>query len=75
MDINEKVNGDKLTSEQQDLLDKQMREAEALEARQLNEQREMNQHLDEEMATEEMSIETQIQQQKRLVNVDLLDYS
>lgn len=70
MDINEKVNGDKLTSEQQDLLDKQMREAEAVEARQLNEQREMNQHLDEEMATEEMSVETQVQQQKRLVNVD-----
>lgn len=67
MDINEKVNGDKLTAEQQKLLDDQTKQAEALEERQLNEQREMNQHLNEEMASEEMDVETQIQQQKRLV--------
>lgn len=69
MDINEKVNGEDLTPEQQKLLEKQTREAEALEGRQLDEQRQMNQHLNEEMATEEMAIETQIQQQKRLVRL------
>lgn len=70
MDISERVNGEGLIPEQQELLDKQMQEAEALEARQLDEQREMNQRLDEELSRDEMAVETQIQQQKRLVNVD-----
>lgn len=67
MDINEKVNGEDLTPEQQKLLDQQTQQAEALEGRQLDEGREMNQHMNEEMAAEEMGVETQIQQQKRLV--------
>ena len=67
MSINDKVNNDKLTTDQEQLLNQQTKEAESLEDRQLKEKREMNRNLDDEMATEEIDVETQIQQQKRLV--------
>ena len=68
MSINDKVNNDKLTPEQERLLNQQTQETESLEERQLKERREMNRNLDDEMATEEIGLGTQIQQQKRLVN-------
>ena len=67
MNINDKVNNDKLTAEQEQLLNQQTREAEGVEDRQLKEKREMNRNLDDEMLAEEIDIDTQIQQQKRLV--------
>ena len=67
MNINDKVNNDKLTAEQEQLLNQQTREAESVEDRQLKEKREMNRNLDDEMLAEEIDIDTQIQQQKRLV--------
>ena len=67
MNINDKVNNDKLTAEQEQLLNQQTREAENVEDRQLKEKREMNRNLDDEMLAEEIDIDTQIQQQKRLV--------
>ena len=68
MGINERVNSDKLSAEQEKLLSEQMRETEQLEERQRAAERDMNRHLDDEMAAEEMALETQIQQQKRLVS-------
>ncbi|KAH3750553.1 hypothetical protein DPMN_185080 [Dreissena polymorpha] len=66
MDINEKVNGDNLTPEQVKLLEEQELEAEKLESRQRDEQRGMNRTFNEEMVTEEMEVDNQIQEQKRL---------
>ena len=67
MSINDKVNTEALTPEQENLKQQQMDETEGLEDRQLSEKRDMNSNLDDEMATEELSVDTQIQQQKRLV--------
>ena len=67
MSINDKVNTQALTPEQEKLKEQQMDETEGLEGRQLSEKRDMNSNLDEEMATEELAVDTQIQQQKRLV--------
>ena len=67
MSINDKVNTEALTPEQEKLKEQQMDETENLEGRQLAEKRDMNSNLDEEMATEELGVDTQIQQQKRLV--------
>ena len=67
MSINDKVNTEALTPEQEKLKEQQMDETEGLEGRQLSEKRDMNSNLDEEMATEELAVDTQIQQQKRLV--------
>ena len=69
MDINEKVNGDKLTKEQENLLDEQVKATETLEEKQHEQQREMNKQFDEEMATEELALEMQIQEQKRLASL------
>jgi len=67
MDINERVNGDAMTAEQQALLTEQEVATEGIEDRQHAEQREMNRGLDAEMATEEMAVENAIQEEKRLV--------
>mgnify|MGYP006890735337 FL=1 len=68
MDINEKVNGDNLTAEQQQLVSEQEQQAENLEGRQRSEQRDMNRSLNDEMAEGEKEVEDQIAQQKRLVS-------
>lgn len=69
MDINEKVNGDNLSPEEQKLIAEQEKQAEDLEKRQREEQRGMNRMLNNEMAEGEQEVEDQISQQKRLVTI------
>ncbi|XP_062603182.1 uncharacterized protein LOC134264959 [Saccostrea cucullata] len=66
MQINEKVNGDKLMSEQQKLVDQQTGELERLEEKQNEELRRLNQEAEEERSKEEQEILHNNQQQKQL---------
>lgn len=68
MHINEKMNGDKLMSEQQKLVDQQTTELEHLEEQQSEEQRRLNLEAEEERSKEEQDIVLNNQQQKQLVS-------
>lgn len=67
MGINEKINGDKLLSEQQKLVDQQTTELEKLEGQQSEELRRLNLEAQEERSKEEQDIVLNNQQQKQLV--------
>jgi hypothetical protein len=69
MQINEKVNGDKLLSEQQKLVDEQTTQLERLEEKQSEELRRLNQEAEEERGKEERDILHNNQQQKQLVSI------
>lgn len=66
MQINNKVNNDKLTPEQQKIVDQQLREQEEMERRQKEEMRKEKQAILDEAAKEEQQIDQQIRQQKQL---------
>lgn len=67
MGINEKINGDKLLSEQQKLVDQQTTELEMLEGQQSEDLRRLNLEAQEERSKEEQDIVLNNQQQKQLV--------
>lgn len=67
MGINEKINGDKLLSEQQKLVDQQTTELEKLEGQQSEDLRRLNLEAQEERSKEEQDIVLNNQQQKQLV--------
>lgn len=66
MGINEKINGDKLLSEQQKLVDQQTTELEKLEGQQSEDLRRLNLEAQEERSKEEQDIVLNNQQQKQL---------
>lgn len=76
MQINEKVNGDKLLSEQQKLVDEQTTQLERLEEKQSEELRRLNQEAEEERSKDGQEILHNNQLQKQMVSVRVtLDFT
>lgn len=67
MQINDKLNGEKLTNEQEKLINDQIQQQEELEKKHRDEERKENRELENELATEQQNVDDQIEQQKLLV--------
>ena len=67
MQINEKVNGDKMSAEQEKLVNQQIATQEELERKQLEEARKMNRDIEDDFENERENIDGHMVSQKKLV--------
>ena len=67
MQINEKVNGEKMSADQEKLIQQQMAAQEELERKQLEEARKMNRNIENEFEDEHQKINGHVSEQKKLV--------
>jgi len=67
MQINEKVNGDKMSAEQEKLINQQIATQEELERKQLEEARKMNRDIEDDFENERENIDGHMVSQKKLV--------
>ena len=67
MQINEKVNGDKMSADQEKLMNQQIATQEELERKQLEESRKMNRDVEDDFENERENIDGHMISQKKLV--------
>lgn len=67
MQINEKVNGDKMSVDQEKLINQQIATQEELERKQLDEARKMNRDIEDDFENERENIDGHMVSQKKLV--------